>query len=481
MPNSSAWPPSRSAWFTVMPRLVLLASFLFSMGWSLGASAEAPDVELGRSIFKKGIGRDGREIGGHIHGTLDLRGAAVACTSCHGADARGGGEAFVQASDIRWHTLTKSFAPRRVGGARPAYTRTTFDRAIYQGIASNGAVLDPAMPRFDLSQDETEALVSYLTQVSEGALAKEPPTKGVLGLLPFSHTTTFSREIGDRLTSCPSIGSSTRFPPFEILHYTDPADAISKMNARIAGGQVLSILAPYIAGWESQYVNAAKEWPVVTMLPVTPLDLPQHPTLAFAMPGLTSQVGALLDRVRTDQTVAPTILTATGIRPVHDLIEFARSEFRTRHIPFNEVDLERSDKIHPNAQWLVLVPLALMEKRLHLLRAMSGQTAFVPAMFFDPDAAERIDRHVRGITWQIAYPYQPTDTHTGRWRSPVEAWSEAGCTLMAIMAEQDEDGGITSHTSISLSSGMILTKTQDIVQHRKQVVVQKWDLPKTTK
>jgi len=464
-----------------MPRLVLLASFLFSMGWSLGASAEAPDVELGRSIFQKGIGRDGREIGGRIHGTLDLRGAAVACTSCHGADARGGGEAFVQASDIRWHTLTKSFAPRRVGGARPAYTRTTFDRAIYQGIASNGAVLDPAMPRFDLSQDETEALVSYLTQVSEGALAKEPPTKGVLGLLPFSHTTTFSREIGDRLTSCPSIGSSTRFPPFEILHYTDPADAISKMNARIAGGQVLSILAPYIAGWESQYVNAAKEWPVMTVLPVTPLDLPEHPTLAFTMPGLTSQVGALLDRIREGQPETLTVMTSAGTHPLHDILTFVRNELKTRHVHFNEIDLGRADAIHPRTHWLVLAPLAQVESRLPHSRRRPGQTAFVPAMFFDPDAAQRIGRRLSGMTWSVAYPYRPTDAHTGRWRSPAEAWSEAGCTLMATMAEQEGEDWIIRHPSIPLSSGLTLTKMQDIDQQRKRVVVQEWDSPKTTK
>lgn len=481
MPNSSAWLPSRSAWFTNMFRPVQLASFLFAVGWSWCVGAEVSNVELGQSIFEKGIGRDGREIGGRIHGTLDLRGAAVACASCHGADGHGRGEAFVQAPDIRWHTLSRSFAPRRIGGARPAYNRLTFGHAVHRGIASNGTSLDPAMPRFDLSEDETEALVSYLARLGEGVIAEEVPTKVVVGLLPSTQQTKFSRELEDRLSSCPSIGAAARFPPFKIIHYTDPDDALLQVKAQISDGRVSAVLAPYIAGWERQYINAATEWPVVTALPVTPLDLPENPRIAFAMPGLTSQVGALLDRALGDRARAVTVLTTASGLPASEIVDFVRNELKMRRVHFNEAHLDQSSTIRPNTPWLLLAPLTEVEKRLHLFRPAVGQKVFVPAMFFDPDAAQRIGRRVKGIIWQIAYPYQPIDTRTGRWRSPTEAWSEAGCILMAAMAEQDGEDWIARHTSISLNSGMTLTKMQDIVQQRKQVVVQKWDSPKLSK
>ena len=457
-----------------MPHYIWLAAFLSAIGGSLSVGAEASSPELGRSIFEKGVGRDGREIGGRIHDHLDLRGAAVACASCHGPDARGGGEGFVQAPDIRWHTLSKSFAPRRAGSTRPAYNRSTFGRAIHQGVDSNDRLLDPAMPRFDLSQDETEALVSYLARSGEGSLGEDVPTKVVLGLLPSFHPTKFSRELGNRLTLCPSIGANTRFPPLEIVHYASPADALSKTNALITEGRVSSILAPYIAGWESQYINAAKEWPVATLLPVTSLDLPEHPTLAFTMPGLTSQVGALLDRAFTGRTEALTVLTAPSMLPSYDIVDFIRGELRTHHVPFDEADLERSDSIRPSTRWLVLAPLAQVEKRLHHHRHLPGRTAFVPAMFFDPEAAQRMSRRMSGMIWHIAYPYQPTDTRTGRWRNPAEAWSEAGCALMAIIAEEGQEG-ISRRSSIMLESGMTIFHT------RGQVVVQKWQPRKASR
>ena len=461
-------------------RCVWPATFLFVVGWSLCADADAPGPELGRTIFEQGIGRDGREIGGRIHGSLDLRGTAVACISCHGADARGGGEAFVKAPDIRWHTLSKAFSPRRAGMTRPPYNRSTFSRAIHQGVASSGRSLDPAMPRFDLSQDETEALLSYLTQISEGAISEEVPTKVVLGLLPNAVAITFARELGDRLLSCPSTGTTTRFPPFEIIRYADPVDALEQIHARLTEGRISAVLAPYIAGWESHYFNRAKEWPVVTVLPVTPLDLPPHPNFTFAMPGLTSQVGALLDQALGNQSKAITLLTTASVRPLSDIVEFVKKELGQRHIHFNEVDLEHSDVIRPNTQLLVLTPLVQVKKRLQLLRHVAGLRAFVPAMFFDPDAAQQINGSISGMTWHIAYPYQPTDDHTGRWRSPAEVWAEAGCSLMATIGTGEGQDWV-SRQSIKLNSGLTLMKTPDAAWQRKQVFVLKWVSPGTSK
>jgi hypothetical protein len=456
-----------------MFRSTLLGAVL-SMGvWVSFAAGDMGDSELGRSIFEKGLGRDGREIIGRIHGTVVMRGQAVACMSCHGLDARGGGEAFIRAPDIRWHTLSKPFAPRRLGGSRPAYDHSMFARAIHHGIASNDAALDPAMPRFDLSQDETEALIRYLTRTTELESSDAVSTKVALGLLPFPNSSRFSRELTDRLTSCSSTARADKFPPIEFIYYENSTDALSKMKARISDGGVLYILAPYIAGWETQYFNASRNWPVRSLVPVTALDLPAHPMITFALPGLLSQVGALLDRGFTRSSSALTVVISKEEVPTQELLNFVRDESRRSHIRLNEVILERSDSLDRGAPWLILSPLEQVSKKLRSIKPRANLTALVPAMFFDPQSAERIERRLPGIVWKIAYPYPPVEAQTGRWRNPADAWAEAGCALMAMMEENQD--WVSSHASVTLENGMTLLSTNDDRRRRDHVIVEKWE------
>jgi hypothetical protein len=454
---------------------MLFTMLLFGIGGLWSAMAAPSESELGKSIFEHGIGRDGREIGGRIHGQLVLRGQAVACGSCHGGDARGGGEAFIRAPDIRWHTLSKSFAPRRIGEPRPAYTQSTFARAIHQGIDSNNMALDPAMPRFDLTQDETEALRQFLSLEVERGRDGKAPTKVVLGLVPAAHSQRFAQELGNRLKTCPATSTGERFPPLEVLQYENPADAFAKVEAKIAEERVSSIVAPYIAGWERQYVARARTWPIPTVLPVSPLDLPAHSNINFALPGLASQVGALLDRGLARRPHAVTVVMSQRTLQLQDLVQFVRMELSPRHIRVDEVILERAAEVPQNPLWLVLVPLDKLVTTLRDARLRNKVTALVPAMFFDPEAAQQIQQRFAGMTWLIAYPYQPKVTQSGRWRTPTEAWSEAGCALMAMMAEQAGQDWVSHHPSITLRSGMTLLRVPEVLHQRQQVRVEKWE------
>jgi|CXWL01.1.fsa_nt_gi mono/diheme cytochrome c family protein len=458
-----------------MPRVILFTALLFVTGGFSSAMAVTSESELGKSIFEYGIGRDGREIGGRIHGHLVLRGQAVACGSCHGGDARGGGEAFVRAPDIRWHTLSKSFAPRRIGEPRPAYDQSTFARALHQGIGSNNGALDPAMPRFDLSQDETEALRQYLSIDVERRLDGEAPTKVVLGLVPATQSQRFPQELGNRLKTCASTRPGERFPPLEVLQYENPVDALSKVEAKIAEERVSYIVAPYIAGWETQYVTRARTWPIPTLLPVSPLDLPAHPNIGFALPGLASQVGALLDRGLARRPEALTVVMSQRTLQLQDVVQLVRKELRSRQIRVDEVLLESAAAISQNQVWLVLVPLEKLATKLQDARPRNKVTTLVPAMFFDPEAAQRITQRSAGMTWLIAYPYQPKAAQSGRWWTPTEAWSEAGCALMAMIAENTGQDWVSHHPSITLRSGMTLLSVSDALHRRGQVIVEKWE------
>ena len=139
----------RMAWLF---RSILLLLFLFSNYASGGL--EKVDVGLGRSIYEDGVGRGGREIVAMLHGGVVLKGGAVACAGCHGVDGRGSGEAFVRAPDIRWFSLSKPYSARRAGTAGTPYDSTSFASALRSGRTARGKPLDPAMPRFDLADDE---------------------------------------------------------------------------------------------------------------------------------------------------------------------------------------------------------------------------------------------------------------------------------------------------------------------------------------
>ncbi len=457
-----------------MPRFILVTVLLLLSGWSSFAGTAPLASELGKSIFEHGIGRDGREIGGRIHGTVLLRGQAMACASCHGSDARGGGEAFVRAPDIRWHTLSKPFAPRRAGEPRPPYDRLTFARAIHQGIGANDATLDPAMPRFDLSQDETEALLRHLGS-QEWLRAGATSSKVVLGLLPSSQSERWARELGTRLNSCPSTQTIAGFPLLDLIVYRNPPDALAQVKAKIAEGSASYILAPYIAGWEAQYVEAAHEWPIRSLLPVTPLDPPAHPNIIFSLPGLRSQVGALLEQGVPDRSKMLTVIWSEAAPPLQELLTFVRHESRSDHVRLDEVILERSHSIDHGARWLILAPLDHVAKKLRTTRSGAKKTALVPAMFFDPAAAQRIEAQLPGITWQIAYPYPPIDARTRRWRSPLDAWAEAGCALMTMIAAEEMSDGVSNPSSITLENGMTLLNTHDERSRRRHVIVKPWE------
>ena len=79
------------------------------------------------------------------------------CSSCHGRDARGGSEGDVPAID--WNILSTASSDR------PAYDGASFFRAVTEGLSASGRVLSNLMPRYDLSEEETHALIEELSAI----------------------------------------------------------------------------------------------------------------------------------------------------------------------------------------------------------------------------------------------------------------------------------------------------------------------------
>lgn len=90
----------------------------------------------------------------------DLAPAAARCVNCHGPDGRGVTEAEVKSTGIGGVALTRPVSRR--GGPPSAYTLSSFRTALRQGHDPAHVVLARAMPRYDISDADSEALWAYL-------------------------------------------------------------------------------------------------------------------------------------------------------------------------------------------------------------------------------------------------------------------------------------------------------------------------------
>jgi cytochrome c oxidase subunit 2 len=98
----------------------------------------------------------------------------LACADCHGRDGRGGEHVVamtaIDAPDIRWSTLTESeHGEQSTQGQgkegemdHPPYTEQTFKRAVTQGLDPAGNPLEPAMPRWNMSNQDLDDLIAFL-------------------------------------------------------------------------------------------------------------------------------------------------------------------------------------------------------------------------------------------------------------------------------------------------------------------------------
>lgn len=93
-----------------------------------------------------------------------MRGISLACADCHGGDARGGQHLMhmqiMDAPDIRWHVLAGEEGDHEM--AHDPFTPETFAQAVRNGIDPAGHPLDPAMPRWQMSDQDIADLIEFL-------------------------------------------------------------------------------------------------------------------------------------------------------------------------------------------------------------------------------------------------------------------------------------------------------------------------------
>jgi ABC-type branched-subunit amino acid transport system substrate-binding protein len=228
----------------------------------------------------------------------------LACANCHGRDARGNREAGVVASDIRWETLTKPYGVTHPTGRRhPPYTERSFVRAVSMGVDPAGTPLHAAMPRFQMSHADVDALTGYLkrlsTELPTGVSADEirvgtvvpssgprapagTAAKAVLAAY-FDSVNEQGGIYGRRLTLSPVV--------------TVAADAKVDVDRFVHEGAPLAVVAGVIDPTSDDLVAATESWEIPFVGPLTIFPELAGPgrTTFYLLSGVEQQARALLE------------------------------------------------------------------------------------------------------------------------------------------------------------------------------------------
>jgi hypothetical protein len=152
----------------------ILFTLIIVLAWSAPAGATThSDAER---IYRDGILPSGEPLRGVREAGVAIEGRAAACANCHRRSGIGVNEGRITIPPIVGKYLLRPGerampeaavqSPAAAITRRERYNDATLERAIRQGINSDGEPLSYLMPRFALSGADSAALVDYLKSLS---------------------------------------------------------------------------------------------------------------------------------------------------------------------------------------------------------------------------------------------------------------------------------------------------------------------------
>jgi hypothetical protein len=151
---------------------------LGSFGVARSASpADEKLLEIGRRIYNEGVLSDGSQLKSMRFGNLPVAGATAACVNCHRPSGMGQVEGDVSIPPIAGSFLfakpgdkpvatMDSHLRKYFNQAHDPYTDASFASAILNGVNNQGREMSLAMPRYQLTTVELQALMVFLRQLS---------------------------------------------------------------------------------------------------------------------------------------------------------------------------------------------------------------------------------------------------------------------------------------------------------------------------
>jgi hypothetical protein len=146
----------------------------------VSTACAAPGISAGETLYRRGLLPSGKSVQAVRPSGATVEGADAACVNCHRRSGLGSKEGLITIPPIAGQYLfapnTKSFEDLGipfVDTARinhEAYTEATLERAIRDGIGSNGRPLNYLMPRYPLDAAMMEELTRYLKSIKVRAV-----------------------------------------------------------------------------------------------------------------------------------------------------------------------------------------------------------------------------------------------------------------------------------------------------------------------
>ncbi len=267
---------------------------------------ETERLERGKAIYLKGISPSGQPIKARLAGSgTDVPAAVLTCGNCHGRDGIGKPEGGITPPTITWNELTKDYGRSHPSGRqRPAYDDRSVGRAITTGLDPSGRPLDSAMPRYALTRADLDDLVAYLRELGRdsepgitdqtivvGTFLAPPTSMGELNVAVKSVLIAYFQEVNQRG------GIYGRAIELRRLDASESAQERAPAARRfLKSQQPFALVAPFIAGSEDEFTDAAREANVPVLGPFTlypRLRYPLNRHVFYLHSGFTDESRAL--------------------------------------------------------------------------------------------------------------------------------------------------------------------------------------------
>ncbi len=147
--------------------IIIVGFWSFVLLASTINAANSSDISIGQNIYNNGILANGEKITAIVATDVPILSTQLNCQKCHGRSGMGGIEGKYVIPPIAGQFLYIPSPQTK----RPAYSRESLTIALRTGLDSAGRVLDPIMPRYNLSDEEIDALANFM----EGQLVGQSP------------------------------------------------------------------------------------------------------------------------------------------------------------------------------------------------------------------------------------------------------------------------------------------------------------------
>lgn len=266
----------------------------------------SPQERRGKALYLRGESASGEEITAML-GDIDVPASTLNCAGCHGVRGEGKTEGGVTAGNLTWTNLIKSYGHTHPSGRKHgAFDEKLFARSMVQGMDPAGNQLAVAMPRYELTAEDTANLIAYLKRIETDRdpgltevgikVATILPKEGALGEMGSvmkEVLTAYFANVNDKG------GIYNRRIELQTID-AGPDAAATAANAKLAveKGDVFALVSGLSAGADQELAAVTREAEIPFVGPATLLtqtNAREDRNLFYLLAGATQQARALVN------------------------------------------------------------------------------------------------------------------------------------------------------------------------------------------